>query len=206
MAALVLALPRLQREVIPEYTLSASTCQALHQLVIRLCDQLVETLTASRASAPPLLTDVAALEASLGLLWPEGLVGLAVTAGRTALLRSRAPSSSSAVPSTRHAGARRAGLVLSSLAVRQALADRGLVWSEDANLYWTAVLEFLLTDVLESATEATCSGGRKRVIPQDLYRTVWGDAVPLEVTPDTTSFFSGNADLKALAQRVQWTF
>ena len=203
----LLSLARLQKQVTPGHRLTDDTARALHACLHRLCAHLMPTLV-GMASTPQTVLDVSTLEKALGVLFPPGLAQLSMLAGTTAL--GRAQQTHDAFPSTRQAWSRRAELVLPVTYVSQALAAAspglsGHTLAPELVLYWTAVLEFLLTDLLESAAEATSSGRRKAVTLHDLYRTVWGDTAPLACAPQCTSFFSGNTDLRQLAQRVQWT-
>jgi len=103
--------------------------------------------------------------------------------------------------------------------------------SPHASIFLTAVLEFLASELLENASEVTTSMKRKQISINDLNRSVWGDrdwnivkkpskkrknpsnddessvtAVATESNKSTSkrTTFSGDHDLKMLAENVNW--
>lgn len=202
-------LPRLQRQVAPGYHLQRTTVDSLNAFLDLVLENVAQTMLQLHQHTNKMTVDVKTVQCALNLLFPESLFDFARSAGTTAVTRYLANSKVNVPASTdgqeskktpRVSKSQRAGLVFPVSRVIPTLkrvADRV---QPSAAVFLTAVLEFLATEMIESASESTSGGKRKQISVYDLSRSVWGD----RGMQHGSSWMSGDAEMQKVAKRIKW--
>lgn len=202
-------LPRLQRQVASGYSLQRTTVDSLNAFLDMICDQVVETMLQLHKKTHKMTVDVKTLQCALNLLFPDSLYKFSLSAGTIAVERYldnkpvvRTSSDPTDPKLPRVSRSARAGLVFPVSRVIPILKRAADRVQPVAAVFLTAVLEFLATEMIESASESTSSGKRKQISVYDLNRSVWGDRSLQQGS--SSSWMSGDAELQKVAQRVKW--
>ena len=192
-------LPRLQHQVAKDYSMQKTTVDSVNAFLDLVCDHVVNVTSQLIRQTEKQTVDVKSIHYAIRLVFPDDLGKFAISAGTTAVERYRSASKSS--NAKRVSRSARAGLVFPvsrMISVLRRSADRV---QPLAAVFLTAVVEFIATELLESASESTSSGKRKQITVFDLNRSVWGDR---GIQTKDSSWMSGDAEMQKLAKRVKW--
>ena len=189
---------RLQHQVSEQYSMQKTTVDSINAFLDLVCDNVVDVMAQLIQQSEKQTADLKALQCAIRLVFPDELGKFAISAGTTAVERYRAASKSS--NAKRVSRSARSGLVFPVSRMISVLRRSAERVQPLAAVFLTAVVEFLATEMIESASEATSSGKRKQISVVDLNRSVWGDR-GVQVKG---SWMSGDAEMQKLAKRVKW--
>lgn len=187
---------RLQKKVAPEFTLKQSTVDSVNGFVDFVCDKLLERIGSLQRSSGKITTDVETVQTAVRLLFPPSLSKFAISYATQSLLKyqqylkkdslevkSVAVSSDAAGGSTSTSTAKnvrftrslKAGLILPTSRVDRCLKRVSGRVSPQASVFLTGVLEFLASELIESASEVTLNRKLHQISVNDLRRSILGD-------------------------------
>jgi histone H2A len=192
-------IPRLQRQVAQGHSVQRSTADSVNGFVDLISEDLVNVVKTLLSHAKKKTVDVYTIQCALRLSFPESLALFATSAGTMAVKRYQESD-----VSTRSSRSKRAGLVFPVSRFSNLLKRTSHRMTPTAAIFMTAVLEFIVTEIMESSAEVTSSGKRKQITVSDVDRSIWGDRYTIK-TRTGSSYVTGDGELQILAKRVRWT-
>jgi len=238
-------LPRIQKEVAKDFNFKQTTVDSLSGFVDLLAEKLVNIISNLKRKTGKKTTDAFTVQTAVRLLFPEALAKFAISYATASVLKynnnveakntkevvasnpsdtttttTTTPPTKPSALSTRSTQSNKAGLKLPVSRVARLLKQQSLRVSPQASIFLTAVLEFLVKEMIESASAVTTLGKRKQISVYDLNRSVFG----CRTTPENTNAHKkktsktttattdekaegvvvGDVDLEVLSRTVNW--
>lgn len=234
-------IPRIQRQVAPEFSSCQTTVDSINGFVDLVCENIVNVVNALNRKAT---VDAKTIQTAVQALLPGTLAKFAISEAtakvvnytKNSLEKSGAPESVVAVTpgevdvkseekdkestdgkgdkkkasvGTRSTRSLKAGLTLPISRIDNYLKRFSQRVSPTAAVFLTAVLEFLVKEVVESAAEVTSSRKRKQIQTVDVNKAIWGDRTfpqqPNKKSSKETVTCGGDVELQLLAKKVKYS-
>lgn len=188
---------KLQKQISTQYTVDQSAVDFLVRFIKHLSHDLIELLIVISKKECRHALEIKTLIQAIESLFPLDLVKLSISAGMHSVERYKLFSKNSKYK--RYSRSHRAGLEFNSIFFANILKKKYNRVSNTSVVFFTSVIEFISTMILENGEEAASCDERNVIDVNDLRRGIFGD----NTDPNNVNIWmSGDESLKKLAHHI----